>query len=215
MQAHRILLVLGGTYHDFDGFAATLTPVLARGGAQVEATYELNRLHDLGDVDVVILYTCLSGPTAEAPDAAGIDEGQARSLAEWVASGGGLLTLHAATVSARNNPTLRGLMGGAFESHPPQFAFTVYPMYGPHPITEGIEAFTVHDEFYIQIYEPDVAIHMVAMDRGLCHPMVWSKGVGQGRVAHIALGHGPAVWSLPAYQQLVGQAVGWLGERRG
>ena len=101
-------------------------------------------------------------------------------------------------------------MGAVFESHPPQFSFTVYPTYVRHSITQGIPAFTDCDEFYIQTYDDTVDIHMVALDRGIAHPMVWSKDEGLGRVAHIAMGHDEKVWSLPLYQKLMIQALNWL-----
>jgi hypothetical protein len=37
----------------------------------------------------------------------------------------------------------------------------------------GIEAFTVHDEFYVERQTADVQVHMVAFDRGVAYPMVW------------------------------------------
>jgi type 1 glutamine amidotransferase len=39
---------------------------------------------------------------------------------------------------------------------------------------------------------------------------VWSKPEGNGRVAHIALGHSAAVWQLEPYRRLMLQAAAWL-----
>jgi type 1 glutamine amidotransferase len=83
-------------------------------------------------------------------------------------------------------------------------------MYEEHPITAGVEAFAVHDEFYVQAYDDTIAIHAIALDRGVAHPMVWSRSEGQGRVAYVAMGHGPEVWKLEPYQRLMLQAVEWL-----
>jgi type 1 glutamine amidotransferase len=131
-------------------------------------------------------------------------------LTAWVRGGGGLLAAHSATTSARASLALRVLFGGMFVEHPPQSTFTVYPMYREHPITAGIEAFAVHDEFYMQLHEADVDVHMVGLDRGLAYPVVWTRGEGQGRVAHIALGHSEKVWALELYQRLMLQAIDWL-----
>jgi type 1 glutamine amidotransferase len=87
-------------------------------------------------------------------------------------------------------------------------------MFGEHPITAGIEAFTVHDEFYIQTHTPDVQVHMVACDRGAAYPMVWSRTEGRGRVAHIAPGHSQEVWDLEPYQRLLLQTIAWLTQRK-
>ena len=212
MQGKQILLLLGGNRHDFDGFAKTLVPVLHQSGHQLEASYDPERLHDLDQhaIDVVMMYTCLGGSQQGDHVTEDLSLAQTKALVNWVQAGGGLLALHAATVVGETNSELRRLLGGVFISHPPQFSFSVYPMFKTHPIIENIEAFAVYDEFYIERYDDTVAVHMVAFDRGVAHPMVWSKREGEGRVAHIALGHSARVWSLPPYQQLIRQAVEWV-----
>jgi type 1 glutamine amidotransferase len=67
----------------------------------------------------------------------------------------------------------------------------------------------------VQAYDDAVAIHAVALDRGVAHPMVWSKTVGLGRVAYVAMGHGPAVWDLAPYRRLILQAIDWLTDHTG
>jgi hypothetical protein len=211
MNGKKILLLLGGTYHDFDGYAAAMEPVLAQQGHRVQVTYDLDALtrltHD--QVDLLLMYTCLDGSEENAADT-GLTMAQTEALTDWVRRGGGLLAAHAATVTGKVNPTFGRLVGGAFVSHPPQFVFTLYPTMREHPITAGVEAFAVHDELYVQTYDETVAVHMVAVDRGVCYPMVWTRTEGDGRVVHVAPGHGPRVWALPAYQRLMVQAVEWL-----
>ena len=214
MDGKRILVILGGMWHDFDGFTRAVTPPLEAAGHTVEATLDLDRLTGAGlqDIDVVLSYTSLSrhreGGDDTGPEA--LTEAQTNGLATWVREdGGGLVAVHAATVSGYPNPAMRRLIGAVFVSHPPQYSFMVYPMGEEHAITSGIEAFSVKDEFYVQSYDADIEIHMVAMDRSVAYPMVWSKRGGSGRVAGIAMGHGEAVWRLPPYQQLIRQAVDW------
>ena len=212
MSGKRILIVLGGTWHDFDGFVATMKPVLEAVGHIVDSTFDLDVLTrlDEGHYDLVLLHTCLEAPENDDSEPETHTDAQVEALVRWVRGGCALLASHAATVSAQSSPELKALMGGVFVSHPPQFAFSIYPLYREHPITDGITAFTVHDEFYVEIHEPSVDIHMVALDRGVAHPMVWSKSEGKGRVAHIAMGHDEKVWGLESYQQLMLQAIAWL-----
>jgi type 1 glutamine amidotransferase len=217
LSGERVLILLGGQWHDFDGFASFMQSLLTPQGVQVEATYDLDRLLHLDEMkyDVVLSYTCLSprkeGNNPEGPEQ--LTDAQVQGLARWVRAGGGLLAAHAATVVGESDPALGELIGGVFVSHPPQFAFSVYPMFGEHPITAGIEAFSVHDEFYVERYSPDVHIHMVAFDRGVAYPMAWSKREGQGRVAHLAPGHSAQVWNLEVYQRLLLQTLEWLLQR--
>lgn len=212
MNGKSILLLLGGTYHDFEGFAAAAKTILAADGHTVEASYDLDTLTrlDEGRYDIVLLYTCLTAAgEGDSPPPAHSDA-QVEALVRWVRAGGGLLAAHAATVASQDKPTFEALVGGAFLNHPPPFAFTAYPLGHEHPITTGIEAFSVHDEFYVQDYDASVHIHMVGLDRGVAHPLVWSKSEGKGRVAYVALGHDAEVWALEPYRRLLRQAAGWL-----
>jgi len=216
MAGKRILIILGGIYHDFEGFTKAIRPVLEAAGHFVETTYDLDTLLHLKEkgYDLVLSYTSLSkhreGKGDTHPET--LSSEQTQALIEWVRQGGSFLPVHSGSVSGAPNPALRELIGAVFVEHPPRFSFTVYPMGKEHPITEGIEAFTVKDEFYIQDYTSSIEIHMVAIDRGVAHPMVWSRKEGKGRVAYIAMGHNEEVWQLVPYQRLLLQAIDWLTE---
>lgn len=217
-RTKRILIILGGLYHDFDGFACAMASLFEAEGWTVEATYDLDVLKRLDSVgcQVVLSYTCLSknGPEQEKATPERLTGEQVSALAGWVQSGGALLALHCATVLGESGPELAQLLGGRFISHPKPFTFTIYPVFGQHPIIDGVPALDVYDEFYIERCEPSVEIHMVAVNEGIAHPMVWSKQEGIGRVAYIAPGHFPEVWNLLPYQRLMIQAINWLTEER-
>lgn len=222
MEGKRILLITGGTWHNFNGFAEVVDSVFDSVGCTVDVTRDLNALKRLPESghDAVLIYTCLTENNEDGSPATNrLTDEQARPLADWVAAGGALLGVHGATVSSQSSSVLEKLLGGLFLAHPPAFTFggatvfpfpfMVHPMFGKHPITEGIDAFSVHDELYIDRCGPDVTVHMVGIDRGTAHPMVWSRTEGKGRVARIALGHDERVWGLPAYQRLMVQALAW------
>ncbi len=215
LEGKRVLILLGGQWHDFEGFGLFARSLLESRGAKAEATYDLDELRSLaeGKYDLALSYTCLTSDEAGEkgrPDR--LTSAQFEALARWVRSGGGFLAAHAATVIGKSDPALGDLIGGVFVSHPPQFAFTLYPMFEEHPITAGVEAFAVHDEFYIETHRPDARIHLVALDRGVAYPMAWSRIEGEGRVAHVAPGHSREVWDLPPYRRLLLQSLGWLAK---
>ena len=217
MTTKRALILLGGGWHDFDGFARSFGPVLEAENWRVDATYDLDRLTrlDREPYELVLSYTCftkhVAGQDDQSPEK--MSDAQVQALARWVRGGGALLAAHAATVLGDSIPLLGEVMGGVFVEHPPAYAFTVYPVYGPHPITDGVEAFTVHDELYMERCEPSVNVHLVAIDRGVAYPLAWSKLEGRGRVAHVALGHSGEVWQSEPYRRLMRQSVGWLTGR--
>jgi uncharacterized protein len=210
----RALIILGGMWHDFDGYVAHHLPLLEAAGWQAEATYDLERLTRLREdgIGLVVSYTCFTKHRAGENDSGpeSMTAAQLSGLSAWVAAGGALLGAHAATVLGSSDAELGRLLGGEFLSHPPQFAFPIYPMRSEHPIVAGVEAFCVFDEFYIQRLLAPVDIHMVALDRGIAYPMAWSKDEGAGRVAYLAMGHSQSVWSQPMYRALFTQTVGWL-----
>jgi len=218
MRTARVLLVLGGTWHNFEGYADFLGDLLRVAGHEIELTYDFDDLNRISDssFDVVALYTCLGGSDDGHSVGTDLDAEQTSSLVEWVRNGGGLLPLHCATVVAESNPELIRLFGGTFVSHPPECTFHVYPMYPGHAITHGAQSFEVFDELYIQDYHESVDVHLIAVHDGTSYPMAWTRTEGNGRVAHVALGHSEKVWNLPEYGRMILQAVDWVrGESDG
>jgi type 1 glutamine amidotransferase len=214
MEPKRALLLLGGSWHDFDGFATWLTGLLTPHGWQVEATYDLNRLMTLEEEkpDLVISYTCFSA-NPDPENARGkrrMKNKQAKALASWLRAGGAFYGVHGATVMGDSSQLLGKLLGGKFLRHPPAFTYKVYPMFEEHDFTQKIGAFEVTEEFYIQHYDNNLDVLMVGILDEVVHPLVWCKHEGLGRVAYNALGHVPEVWQHPTYQQLTLQAVDWL-----
>ena len=213
-RTKSVLILLGGMWHDFNGFADAMKPVFEAEGYRVDLTFDLDKLANLEEAgyDLLLSYTCLSkhrqGFDDTSPEA--LTDDQVLGLRQWVQLGGALLGIHAATVIGDSNPLLGRLFGGVFLSHPEPFQFLVLPLSGEHPITAGIQAFEVHDEFYIQMYDPSIEIHMAAIYQDMVYPMVWSRSEGKGRVAVIAPGHFPEVWKHPTYQKLMLQTARWL-----
>ena len=137
-------------------------------------------------------------------------ENQVTALSKWVQNGG-LLAAHSASCW-RVSAELRRLLGGSFLSHPDPFA-SPSTLPEKHPITDGLKAFTVYDEFYIEEYDPAVRLHMVAVDRGTAYPMVWSRTENKGKIVHVAPGHDEKVWNHPSYRRLMLQSISWLAGR--
>ena len=211
MGDKRLLLGLGGAYHDFEGFAASVRPLLESAGYSVHATHDLKALEGLqGSFDIVGLYTCLGGQNHGEELATQLNENQIVALGKWVRSGGALFAIHGATVTGQTSSEMRALIGGTFITHPPQCSFMVYPLRNGHPLTQGVGPLTIFDELYTHDYDLSIQIHLVAVHGGFAFPIAWSKRQGLGRVSYLALGHGPEAWQHPGFQNLVLKHVGWL-----
>ncbi|WP_436907556.1 ThuA domain-containing protein [Halosimplex marinum] len=105
-------------------------------------------------------------------------------------------------------PELRELIGGHFLTHPEQSEFGV-DVVGEHPITEGVDDFTVYDEPYQVEADDDVNV-LARMDHPdlEAYPVVWTNE-SAGRVAYVSLGHTDEALANDSFVALLRNAVEW------
>lgn len=134
------------------------------------------------------------------------------ALRAYVRGGGGLLAIHSGTVGYAETPTLLNLLGGVFVQHPPQCPVTIAPQ-GDHPLTIGIDPFTIKDEHYHMALGDDPADHFLTTtsEHGT-QPGGWTRTEGAGRVAVLTPGHNVEVWLHPTFQTLLASALRWCGQ---
>ncbi len=79
-----------------------------------------------------------------------------------------------------------------------------------HPVTQGVENFTVFDEVYGGFWvAPDAHVLLTTDHPQSTQEIAWVRTEGEGRVVYIQPGHGPQVFDHPAYRTLVRNAVVW------
>jgi type 1 glutamine amidotransferase len=131
---------------------------------------------------------------------------------EYVRSGNGLVVIHSGAAGYQDFPGLRGLMGGAFASHPPQCPVTVLPRPG-HLLSVGSEPFTLVDEHYVMSLDDSQAdVFLTSTSAHGQQPGGWTRFEGAGRVCVLTPGHTVAVWLHPAYQALMRNALCWCSK---
>jgi type 1 glutamine amidotransferase len=82
-----------------------------------------------------------------------------------------------------------------------------------HPITRGVDRFTVTDEAYGHMWVvPDMEPLAVASWGGEDHPMLWVRRVGDGLVVTSTLGHGPESFGEPSHERLLRQSIAVLAD---
>jgi type 1 glutamine amidotransferase len=202
----RVLFVLNG--HDYKPKAPILEKVLKdTPGFQATKLEDLKKLGDVkrADYDVLLFY---GSPQAK-------EELQDRAVEKFVEEGGGVVALHHA--SAGGSKEWSRLIGGKFTGHiPGTHKLNVVVADDKHPITKGVEAFTIEDEEYKHSF-PDVERHVLlkfkerpqGSDPKANMDAMWTRDVGKGKVVYTCLGHGKEAWESPAWQKLVLQSICW------
>jgi type 1 glutamine amidotransferase len=168
-------------------------------------TTDLNALQceSINEFDAVIDYLTKSTFTTE----------QREGLLGFVRDGGGYVGVHCASdfssFVAEPDEELESFVGGAFIDHPEQSEFAVR-IRAEHPITTGIDDFTVFDEPYNLRWNGDVNV-LARMDHPELGdvPVVWTRIEGDGRVCYCSLGHTNSAFEQQPFQQLVTRAIQW------
>ena len=147
---------------------------------------------------------------------AGVTEVGPSEFAAYVRSGGGFLSVHSGNAFYRENdcPEYIDFVGNYFVKHPPRCDILVSPA-GAHPITDGIQPFTIRDEHYeIFVTAPDA--HQILKTEsapGGCQNGGYVRSMGDGRLCVLTPGHIQDVWENQHYRQLLASAIRWCARR--
>jgi len=148
-----------------------------------------------------------------------ITEQQGRALKEFVLAGNGFYALHNSSNISLYSKNFREVMGGAYVGHPPLRPFKVRVVNKTHPVTKGVQDFTVNDDQHYVIYDKaatDIILRSENLD-GLGYENLgtqaiagWAYDYGKGRVVFTAVGHTiHALWQAE-YFKLQQNAARWL-----
>ena len=136
------------------------------------------------------------------------DETQSEQIAKFVASGGGMLVIHAGTVGYQSASAIRELTGGTFLHHPESCEVDLIP--SAHPLAAGVGAFRVHDEHYFVEIDDRIEVFLTSQSVHGSQPAAWTKESGNGRICTLTPGHGASVWSNDSFQKLLHNALSWV-----
>jgi len=214
----RVLMLTATAGFRHDSIAAarqTLTSLASSSGA-----FTLTATEDLGAITAstlsaydVLFFALTSGELSFTAD-------QKAAILAFVSRGGGFLGAHSATDTLYDWPEYETLIGGRFKEHPWTRAATVVVEDGVHPATSALGAqFSIEEEFYTFRENPrprvQVLLRLDAASVGASgdFPLAWAKSYGSGRVYYNALGHFPATWQNPLFQQQLTGAIRWASGR--
>jgi type 1 glutamine amidotransferase len=156
-----------------------------------------------------------------------VNDQQRARFAKLIESGMPLLVMHHSLCGHDNWTEYRKMVGGQYihkqieidgKSYPPStykhdIDMKIQVMDKDHPITRGVENFTIHDEGYKGMYIRDGIHVLLKTDHPDATPEIaWTTRYGKGAVFAIALGHDKQAFENPALRQLLRQGIQWCVE---
>ena len=211
-----MLTATAGFRHDSIATARQVVTSLgsSSGGFTVTATEDIASISaaSLANYDV-LFFALTSGELAFTAE-------QRAAILSFVASGKGFLGAHSATDTLYEWPEYGALIGAYFQEHPWTRVASVVVEDRTHAATAGLgERFSIEEEFYTFRENPrsrvQVLLRLDAASVGSSgdYPLAWVRSHGAGRVYYNALGHFPATWSDPRFQQQIAGAIRWAAGR--
>jgi type 1 glutamine amidotransferase len=169
---------------------------------------------DLAAADVVVLYDM---PPAITP-------AQQERMRSLFARGTGLVVLHHALVSEHKWDDYERIIGGIYpvkgspgaeaSGYRHDVDIPVVVANRDHPITAGLQDFTVHDEIYWGFrVGADVTPLLTTTHPESGKPLAWSRTEGKSRVVYLQLGHGQPCMDNPHYRDFLGRSLRWAARR--
>jgi type 1 glutamine amidotransferase len=212
-DAVRALLITGGHDHE-TSFYTLFHGYEDLGRVPVSGSAEAFK-NDLRDkYDVIVMYDFSRDLT----------EAGKKNLRNFVESGKGIVVLHHALLNYQAWPWwYEEVVGGSYRLQKQgDVASSTYKADqkifaapdGEHPITRGIKPFQVVDETYKHMWISGRARPLLITDNPNGDRfLAWVGPCTTSRVVAIQMGHGPTVFSDPAYRTLVHNAILWSAGR--
>ena len=217
--ASHALVLIGDQPHEPAHVEAGLRPVFAATGVTPHFAVDVRALSAENLARVRLLVILRDG--LQRPQAAGqqdymwITPEQERAVVEFVEHGGSFLNLHNSMGLYPDDGPYLKLVGGRYIGHGPLERFRVEVVDRQHPITRGVDDFSVADEQHTPPCD-ETKVHVLLRNRsdtGQTAAAGWAYEPGQGRLCHLANGHTRESLAHPMYQRLMRNAVLWCLRR--
>jgi type 1 glutamine amidotransferase len=207
----RVLLVTGGHDHDLEFYSIFADP---RFRVTVDGHPSAYRRPFENRYDVLVTYD-----TTEDPD-----EKKRANLKAFAEAGRGIVVLHHGICSFVKWPYwTEQVVGGRYRfeaddtgpassySHDESIEVEVA---ATHPVTEGVSAFTIHDETYKNLWiAPTVKPLLTTSHPKGDRTIAWIGPHPKSRVIYLQFGHDRQAHTNPSYQRLVRNAIAWSAAR--
>jgi type 1 glutamine amidotransferase len=154
-----------------------------------------------------------------------ITEEQKAAFVALLNGGKGLVVLHHALANYQEWDEFEKIAGGRYHTQPytrdgkqhPASTYrhgvdiSVHVADPDHPVTAGLEDFTIHDEVYGGFsVQPTVHALLTTDHPESSETLAWTNEYGKSRIVTIQLGHDAHAYENPNYRKLVQQAIRWV-----
>ncbi|MBN1853310.1 MAG: ThuA domain-containing protein [Pirellulales bacterium] len=213
----RVLVVTGGHGFEEEPFAALFAaiPDIAATHTTYPSVAEKLAPPLTKDFDVLVLYDMW---------AQGITPEQQAAFVALLNQGIGVVGLHHTLAAHQKWDEYTKILGGKFYTEERTIDEKTFPagtaIHGQelqihvadsdHPITRGLENFTIHDETYGGFHvEPGVHLLLSTDHPQNNREIAWTTAYGKSRVCYIQLGHDHFAYEHPSYRTLVARSIRW------
>lgn len=198
---NKILLVTQGLFHPSLRARKLLRKILEElAGFSFHSVNSMESLpQDLESYAAMVIYVHHQKVSASALN----------RFATWIKEGGGMLGVHTATASFKQQLPYFEIMGGRFTGHGPVERFEIQPL-AESTVFQDIPVFSVKDELYIHELQPGITPHFVTQHSGQTVPVVWTYQYGAGRVCVAVPGHLSRTLQDKNYQEVLQQGLLWV-----
>ena len=147
-----------------------------------------------------------------------ISEPQKQAYIEMLNTGSAMVFLHHAIVSYQEWPAFMDIVGGRYNQRDSSRRLSDYrhdvdiPIHieKDHPITAGVEDWTMFDEIYMHCEIKDDVIPLLSTTHPESTPLVgWINHFGKSDVVYLQAGHGVGIFSDSNFLKLLEQSIRW------
>jgi type 1 glutamine amidotransferase len=166
------------------------------------------------ECDVIVMYDMVKSITPE----------QQKAFVELLNNGIGLVLWHHNLGAHSDWPEFTKIRGGKFflkaetvdgkeyakstYDHDQDVKVTIADK--EHPITKGIQEFSIHDETYAKCYvSPSVRVLLKTDHPKSCPDLAWVHEYGKSNVFFLMLGHDSKAWVNPNFQEMLVRGIHW------
>ena len=216
----KVLIITGGHGFDSNSFFQVFTEnpeITFTPAAHEKTTATVYQRPDLLEYNTLVLYDISKD----------ITDSQKKRFLSVFDKGIGVVVLHHALVSYQHWPEYEKIIGGRYpEADGKSGAVTeevgyqhdveipVVIVAKDHPITAGLNDFTIKDEIYWGFHvQPDVTPLLTTTHPKSGKPLAWCRTQSKSRVVYLQLGHGPSAFDDPNYRKLLAQSIRWAANR--